>query len=87
VKFIALLLMLCASSAYAQDAAHVVRIGTSAAVPSVTIASLPTCNAASAGNVYLVTNALTPVIGSSVVAGGAISVLVRCNGTNWLVGQ
>lgn len=81
------LLALIATAASAQDAAHVVRIGTSALVPAVTVASLPACNAASTGNVYQVTNALGPTLGLTVVGGGAISVVVRCNGTNWLVGQ
>lgn len=53
----------------------------------ITAASLPTCNAASTGVVYQVTDSLLPALGIVVAGGGAVSVLVRCNGTSWLVGQ
>lgn len=53
--------------------------------PSSTVASLPTCNAGTAGALYLVTNALAPVALSVVVGGGLINVSVICNGTNWVV--
>lgn len=55
--------------------------------PSATTTTLPTCNAGAIGAVYIVTNALTPALGLTVVGGGAVSVVVKCNGTNWLVGQ
>ncbi len=55
--------------------------------PSTLTANLPTCNTATTGWVYAVTDALLPSIGGVVVGGGAITVLVRCNGTSWLVGQ
>ena len=55
--------------------------------PSSTVAALPTCNSAMSGQIYTVTNALTPALGVAVVGGGAVSVIVRCNATNWLVGQ
>lgn len=78
--------LLCAPVS-AQEEAPVVRIGSPTQVPSTTVAGLPTCNAGATGFVYLVTNALVPVLGSAVAGGGAVSVLVKCNGTNWLVGQ
>lgn len=46
-----------------------------------------TCLAAQTGFVYRVTDALLPALGVTVAGSGAVSVLVRCNGTNWLVGQ
>jgi hypothetical protein len=55
--------------------------------PDTTAALLPTCSSAQTGAVYRVTNALTPALGVAVVGGGAVAVLVRCNGTAWLVGQ
>lgn len=58
------------------------------AVPqNTTTAALPACVAANAGVVFRVTDALLPALGISIGGGGAVSVLVRCNGTNWLVGQ
>ena len=47
--------------------------------------ALPSCAAGTSGTYYLVTDALTPVLGSTLVGGGAITVTVKCNGTNWLV--
>jgi hypothetical protein len=55
-------------------------------VPSSTVSGLPTCNAASNGQIITVTNALTPALAVAVVGGGAVSVLVHCNGTSWIVG-
>ena len=56
---------------------------TSAIAAGVAIASL---NAApTTGEVQSVTDALTPVIGSTVVAGGAAKALVWYNGANWTV--
>lgn len=55
-------------------------------ITNTTIANLPACSAVNAGAIYRVTNALAPTIGLAVAAGGAITVLVDCNGSNWLVG-
>lgn len=48
------------------------------------VANLPA--AGTAGRRAYVTNALTPVALSTVVGGGAITVPVFDNGTNWIVG-
>lgn len=57
-----------------------------AAIPTSTVAGLPACNAGNNGSVYLVTNALTPIVLSLVVGGGAVNTLVHCNGANFVVG-
>lgn len=58
------------------------------AIPiNTTVAALPACTAANSGVVYRVTDSLVPALGASVAGGGAVAVLVRCNGTAWLVGQ
>ena len=49
-----------------------------------TVATLPT--AGTAGRRAFVNNALTPVALSAVVGGGALTVPVFDNGTNWIVG-
>lgn len=54
--------------------------------PSSTVAALPSCTAALTGVIYTVTNALTPALNVLVVGGGAVTVLVHCNGTSWVVG-
>lgn len=54
--------------------------------PVTTIGSLPSCSSSLQGVSYFVTDALTPVALSTVVAGGAVKVPVICNGTNWIVG-
>jgi hypothetical protein len=55
-------------------------------VPNVAVAGLPVCNAGTDGLIYRVTNALTPIIGSVVIGGGAITLLVHCaSGTGWVV--
>jgi hypothetical protein len=87
VKLLAAFTLLFAGAAHAQEARPVIVVGPAMQAPSTTVGALPACNAASSGNVYLVTNALVPVLGATVVTGGAVSVLVRCNATNWLVGQ
>lgn len=54
--------------------------------PSSTTAGLPACSAATSGFLYQATDALTPVALSILAGGGAVKVLVICNGTNWIVG-
>ena len=49
-----------------------------------TVSSLPT--AGTAGRRAFVSNALTPVILTAVVGGGAVTVPVYDNGTTWIVG-
>lgn len=55
-------------------------------VQSVQAASLPACTSANSGVVFKVTDALLPVLLSTVAGGGAVSVLVQCNGTSFVVG-
>ena len=52
--------------------------------PVYTVATLPA--AGSAGRRAFVSNALTPVVLSAVVGGGAITVPVFDNGSSWIVG-
>lgn len=57
-------------------------------VPQSVIASaLPTCSTANTGVVYRVTDSLLPALGIVVAGGGAVAVIVRCNGTAFLVGE
>lgn len=49
------------------------------------VASLPSATTEGLGAIRGVSNALSPVIGSPVVTGGAIQCLVMSNGTNWIV--
>ena len=51
-----------------------------------TVASLPSAATAGAGARAFVTDALTPVFGSTVTGGGAVGVPVYSNGTSWYVG-
>ena len=57
--------------------------------PAATIGSggsqLPTCNAAAKGQMYIVSDALSPVAIATVIGGGAITIGVTCNGANWIV--
>jgi len=53
-------------------------------MPVYTVATLPA--AGTAGRRAFVNNALTPVALSTVVGGGALTVPVFDNGTNWIVG-
>lgn len=61
-------------------------VGALYGAPSATVAGLPTCNASALNRIYTVTDALTPAIAGIVAGGGAVTVMVRCNGTNWIVG-
>lgn len=54
---------------------------------NVAVSALPTCNASTSGWVYRVTDSLLPALNVTVIGGGAVSVVVRCNATNWVVGQ
>jgi hypothetical protein len=53
--------------------------------PSSTVLGLPTCNPGNTGLMYIVTNALAPVALATVAGGGAVTIGVTCNGTNWIV--
>lgn len=52
--------------------------------PDYTVATLPTCNAASKGNIVTVLDAASsPVYNATATGGGSIALPVFCNGTNW----
>jgi hypothetical protein len=51
-----------------------------------TVATLPSAVTSGKGARAFVTDALTPVFGSTVVTGGAVAVPVYSDGTNWKVG-
>lgn len=53
--------------------------------PTATVATLPTCNTAARGTMFVVTDALTPVSLAAVTGGGAVVMGVMCNGTSYLV--
>jgi len=82
-KFLIAALILLTNQAIAQD---ITVSNLAPALPQSTTAALPTCNAAATGKMYLVTDALTPVALASVAGGGAVKVLVFCNGSSWIVG-
>jgi hypothetical protein len=49
-----------------------------------TVATLPTCNANTAGlGTYYVTDATTPTYNGTLTGGGAVVVKVFCSGTAW----
>ena len=49
------------------------------------IASTLPAAAANAGQIFIVTDALAPALGVTVVGGGAVTVAVWSNGANWVV--
>lgn len=53
--------------------------------PTATVSTLPTCNSAARGTLYIVTDALIPAALATVAGSGAVVVGVICNGTNWIV--
>lgn len=54
------------------------------AVEPITVGTLPACNSTRKGSLYMVTDALLPTFLATVSGGGAVSVLVMCNGSNWV---
>ena len=54
--------------------------------PTYTVATLPSATDMGAGGRSFVTDASGPTFGSTVVGGGAVSVPVYSDGTNWKVG-
>lgn len=58
---------------------------TNTAPPALLTANLPAA-ASSVGQIYTVTDALLPSLGLAVAGGGAVSVIVKSNGTGWIVG-
>lgn len=53
--------------------------------PTATVATLPTCNAAARGTMFVVTDALTPVSLATATGGGAVVMGVLCSGTTWII--
>jgi hypothetical protein len=51
-----------------------------------TVAALPLAADAGDGACMIVTDAISPVLGSTVVGGGSVRVGVNCDGSNWKVG-
>ena len=51
-----------------------------------TVATLPSAASSGAGARAFVSNALAPVFGATVATGGAVTVPVYSDGTNWKVG-
>ena len=56
------------------------------ALTNYTVATLPSAVTSGKGARSFVTDALAPVFGSTVAAGGAVAVPVYSDGTNWKVG-
>ena len=56
------------------------------ALTNYTVASLPSASASGAGSRSFVTDATSPVFGSAVVGGGAVTTPVYSDGTSWVVG-
>ena len=81
---VAAFLMLCSPS-WAQHSSTNGYFFSTVNVSKHTGASIPACTASQNGVIRQVTDALTPTIGAIVAGGGAVTVLVVCNGTNWLV--
>jgi hypothetical protein len=54
--------------------------------PVYTVATLPSAATAGVGARSFVTDALAPVFGATVAAGGAVKTPVYSDGTNWKVG-
>ena len=48
-----------------------------------TVGALPSCNAAAAGQEYLVSDASSPTWGATLSGGGSTQVLALCNGSSW----
>lgn len=58
-------------------------LGQAAKFTAVTVAALPTCNAAADGQVRYVSDASAPSWGAAVTGGGSTKTLVLCNATSW----
>jgi hypothetical protein len=69
----------CASSAGATTLACTTKRAVS------TVSGLPSCTSGIKGQMNMVTDALAPVALATVAAGGAVSIGVTCNGTNWII--
>ena len=82
-------LPVCAGSLSTQNGANVLITGGSITQVTMntldyTVATLPTCNTASKGNILTVTDAAaSPVYNATATGGGSIMLPVICNGTNW----
>lgn len=61
---------------------HIPNIG-AIQLPFSTVAQLPVCDAQHIGVLRTVTDAAAPTFNATVAGGGAVRVLVLCNGTVW----
>lgn len=53
-------------------------------IAQTTVAALPTCNSASKGYLYEVTDASSPTFGGTLTGSSTTFTLAACNGTNWV---
>jgi hypothetical protein len=67
----------------ATDPGAAIGLASSWQTTAVTVAALPTCNAAAKGQRRFVTDSNTVVYHATVAGGGANNVGVTCDGTNW----
>jgi len=79
------LLLMGAAASFAQADMFNSGAPASTKMPSKSVASLPPCNGANAGLMYLVTDALAPVTRVTVVGGGAVIIPVVCAAGAWVV--
>jgi len=82
--FTAVFLILCSPS-WAQHSSTNGYFFSTANVSKHTAASILACTASQNGVIRQVTDALAPTLGVLVAGGGAVTVFVVCNGTNWIV--
>ena len=87
MKYLAVgLLALLATAAQAQHGQTSRNSQNINSVPANAVGSLPACNAGRNGDIRNVTDANAPTVGATVAGGGAVTTLVHCNATNWIVG-
>jgi hypothetical protein len=83
MKKIAIILALLTSPAVAETMS--ISPPSISQAPTSTIGALPACSTSLRGRIFIVTDALVPAALATVAAGGAVTVGVICNGTNWIV--
>lgn len=86
MRFILLILasLLCSPS-WAQHSQQNVNSFNTDHVSNSSVGALPACTASQNKVIRQVTDALTPTVGATVVGGGAVIILIHCNGANWVV--
>lgn len=87
-RVVGLAALLLSTSALAQGVggSSSVSAPTTLTAPTTVVGSLPTCNASTRGQMYIVTDSLLPVALATVAAGGAVVTKVFCSGVAWIVG-